>query len=182
MFSWGVISQKELFQHFAREAAPPQIDLDLNITHYGIVESPLKAIYGQVSAYEIAQWYKAHGNHLFSGNIRHFLGLRDGTVNERMSETLTETPGLFWYYNNSITLVAEDVVRKPVGSADRTVGVFECKNVSVVNGAQTVGTIGRSVIPEDSGSRRSGARDQSRRRGLCHGPRYHSSLEHAKPY
>lgn len=149
MFSWGALSQKELFQYFAREAAPPQIDLDINITHYGMIDSPLKAIYGQVSAHEISKWYISHGNRLFAGNIRHFLGLRSD-VNDVMMKALSETPDLFWFYNNGITIIAEDIVRKPIGSADRSIGVFACKNVTVVNGAQTVGTIGRSGSSEES--------------------------------
>lgn len=149
MFSWGALSQKELFQYFAREAAPPQIDLDINITHYGLIDSPLKAIYGQVSAHEISKWHIAHGNRLFAGNIRHFLGLRSD-VNDVMAETLRQSPDLFWFYNNGITIIAEDITRKPVGSADRSIGVFACKNITVVNGAQTVGTIGRAGVAEES--------------------------------
>src|SRR5262249_5434994 len=54
----------------------------------------------------------------------------------------------FWYYNNGITMMVEDLKRQAIGGSDRSVGVFECKNVTIVNGAQTVGTIGRTAKDE----------------------------------
>jgi len=148
LFFFAAISQRELFQHFVREAAPPQIDLSIRLTHYGLVESPLRAVYGQVSAVEVAQWYRSHGNHLFSGNIRNFLGSSE--VNAAIQDTLKTDADKFWYYNNGITIIAEDLKRQAIGGTDRTVGIFDCKNVTIVNGAQTVGTVGRTVAGDDS--------------------------------
>jgi AIPR protein len=51
---------------------------------------------------------------------------------------------------NGITIIAEDLKRQAIGGSDRSVGVFECKNVTIVNGAQTVGTIGRTLSGDDS--------------------------------
>ena len=48
------------------------------------------------------------------------------------------------------TIIAEDLRRQVIGGSDRSVGVFECKNVTVVNGAQTVGTIGRTLAVDES--------------------------------
>ena len=148
LFFFMPITQREFFQYFAREAAPPQIDLTVKLTHYGLVESPLRAVYGQVSAVEVAQWYRNHGNHLFARNIRNFLGSSE--VNVAIAETLNASPALFWYYNNGITMVVEDLKRQAFGGSDKSVGVFDCKNVTIVNGAQTVGTIGRTVQGDDS--------------------------------
>jgi hypothetical protein len=67
LFFFLPITQRELFQHFVQEAAPPQINLTIRLAHYGLVESPLRAVYGQVSASDVAQWYKNHGNHIFAG-------------------------------------------------------------------------------------------------------------------
>jgi hypothetical protein len=57
LFFFFPITQRELFQHFVHEAAPPQINLTIRLTHYGLVESPLRAVYGQVSAADVAEWY-----------------------------------------------------------------------------------------------------------------------------
>lgn len=142
------ISQRELFQHFVQQAAPPQIDLTIRLTHYGVVESPLRAVYGQVSALDVASWYGTYGNHLFAGNIRNFLGSSE--VNSAIAETISGDPNYFWYYNNGITIIAEDLKRQAIGGSDRSVGVFDCKNITVVNGAQTVGTIGQTLSDNDT--------------------------------
>jgi|SRR5579871_12783 len=64
LFFFSSITQRELFQHFVHEAAPPQINLSIRLAHYGLVDSPLKAVYGQVSAVDVATWYKGYGNNL----------------------------------------------------------------------------------------------------------------------
>jgi hypothetical protein len=148
LFFFSPVTQRELFQHFVREAAPPQIDLTVRLTHYGLVESPLRAVYGQVSAADVASWYRQHGNHLFAGNIRNFLGSSE--VNAAIEDTLHSNANYFWYYNNGITIIAQDLKRQPIGGSDRSVGIFECQNVTVVNGAQTVGTVGRALTGEES--------------------------------
>jgi hypothetical protein len=148
LFYFVPITQRELFQHFVQEAAPPQINITVRLAHYGLVESPLKAVYGQVSAADVAHWYKNHGNHLFAGNIRNFLGSSE--VNSAIAQTIKSEAEYFWFYNNGITVIAEDLKRQAIGGNDRTIGVFDCKNVTIVNGAQTVGTIGRNISTEES--------------------------------
>jgi hypothetical protein len=148
MFFFKAIAQRELFQHFVQEVAPPQINLSIRLKHYGLVESPLRAVYGQVSALDVARWYRKHGSNLFSGNIRNFLGSSE--VNNAIADTLKSDAENFWYYNNGITIIAEDLKRQAIGGSDRTVGIFECGNVTIVNGAQTVGTIGRALGSDDS--------------------------------
>ena len=148
LFFFSSITQRELFQHFVHEAAPPQIDLSIRLTHYGLVDSPLRAVYGQVSAVDVAGWYKSYGNNLFAGNIRNFLGSSE--VNTAISNTLTSEAEHFWFYNNGITIVAENLKRQAIGGNDRSVGIFDCAKVTIVNGAQTVGTIGRSLAGENN--------------------------------
>lgn len=107
LFFFSAVTQRELFQHFVSEAAPPQINLNVRLTHYGLVESPLRAVYGQVSAVDVAEWYRRHGNHLFAGNIRNFLGSSE--VNAAIAETLKSEATFFWYYNNGITIIIEAI-------------------------------------------------------------------------
>lgn len=148
LFFFSSITQRELFQHFVHEAAPPQIDLSIRLAHYGLVESPLKAVYGQVSAVDVAAWYKNYGNNLFAGNIRNFLGSSE--VNAAISKTLTTDAEHFWFYNNGITMIAESLKRQPVGGNDRSIGIFDCSKVTIVNGAQTVGTVGRTLTGDSA--------------------------------
>lgn len=149
MFFFTTITQKEFFQYFVHEAAPPKIDLTVKLAHYGLMESPLKAVYGQVSAADVAEWYKKYGNSLFSGNIRHFLGMKS-EVNAAISKTLASAPDNFWYFNNGLTLIVQSLNKQAFGGSDRSVGLFDCSGVTVVNGAQTVGTIGRSGLSMES--------------------------------
>jgi hypothetical protein len=148
LFFFSAITQRELFKYFVHEAAPPQINITVRLTHYGIVENPLRSVYGQVSASDVAQWYKSHGNNLFAGNIRNFLGSSE--VNTAIAETLKSEAAYFWFYNNGITIIAEDLKKQAIGGSDRSVGMFDCKNVTIVNGAQTVGMIGRAPNLDDS--------------------------------
>ncbi|HKS20063.1 MAG TPA: AIPR family protein [Bradyrhizobium sp.] len=148
LFFFSSITQRELFQHFVHEAAPPQINLSIRLAHYGLVESPLKAVYGQVSAVDVAAWYKTYGNNLFAGNIRNFLGSSE--VNTAISTTLATDAHYFWFYNNGITIIAESLKRQAIGGNDRSIGIFDCAKVTIVNGAQTVGTIGRTLAGDSS--------------------------------
>src|SRR5262249_7405925 len=45
------------------------------------------------------------------------------------------------YFNNGLTALCASVQKKLVGGTGREIGIFDCKGVSVVNGAQTVGSI-----------------------------------------
>jgi hypothetical protein len=148
LFFFSSITQRELFHFFVRQAAPPQINLEIRLKHFGVVESPLKAVYGQLSASDVASWYRKHGNQLFARNIRSFLGSSE--VNNSISETLKSSPENFWYYNNGITIVVDDLKKQAIGGSDHSIGQFDCQNVTIVNGAQTVGTIGRDEIGGES--------------------------------
>lgn len=90
---------------------------------------------------QIGAWWENHRTRLFVKNLRGVLG--DTDVNNEIRDTIEKTPELFWYFNNGVTIVAKKVVKALVGGGDTAVGVFKCDDVSVVNGAQTVGAIGK---------------------------------------
>lgn len=62
-------------------------------------------------------------------------------MNESIARTLLANPDRFWYFNNGITVLCESLRKKPLGGPNNETGTFECRGASVVNGAQTVGTI-----------------------------------------
>lgn len=119
------------------------IDLDdVEIEHYGKKNEPYLAFYGQISGDQILEWWTAHGTRLFSKNIRNLLGNTD--VNESIKMTAINNPEMFWYYNNGITLLVSDIEphrRNANRGTER--GRFKFTNASVINGAQTVSTIGQ---------------------------------------
>src|SRR5205085_5896671 len=62
-------------------------------------------------------------------------------VNDAIVATVRDLPDNFLYFNNGITLLCSELEKQPLGGKSRNSGVFECKGASVVNGAQTVGSI-----------------------------------------
>ncbi|MGY3529796.1 AIPR family protein [Bradyrhizobium sp. USDA 4452] len=71
-------------------------------------------------------------------------------INTAIGNTLASDPQHFWYYNNGITIIANGFKRQAIGGNDRSVGIFDCTGVTIVNGAQTVGTIGRFLTGDES--------------------------------
>jgi hypothetical protein len=132
------LSQKELYSAIADLG--DSIDLEVMLYEWAKVSTPYEAYYGQVKAADVASWWHKHGFTLFTANLRNFLGA--GDVSQGMSATLATEPENFWYFNNGVTVLCGDVTKKLMGGNDRTAGTFDCKKVSIVNGAQTVGTIG----------------------------------------
>ena len=47
-----------------------------------------------------------------------------------------------FYYNNGVKLLCRKITRKAAHSTDRITGLFALEGVSLVNGAQTTGSIG----------------------------------------
>lgn len=141
-FQVHLVSAEDLTE-WLQSGSQISIDLeDVEIEHYGLRSGPYSAFYGQISGDQIAEWWTAHGPRLFSKNIRNLLGNTD--VNDSIKETATKSPEMFWYYNNGITLLVSDIKphrRNANRGTDR--GVFDFVNASVINGAQTVSTIGQ---------------------------------------
>lgn len=139
--SFVYLSQAEIRRFLVDEQASPRIDLTVGISDWGQVESTPRAIYGQVAAQDVGEWYLEHGLPLLDKNVR--VVLSDSEVNNSLAETLTADPSLFWYYNNGITVLCDEIVKAPAGGADRRMGIFTFQGATVVNGAQTVGTIAK---------------------------------------
>lgn len=59
-----------------------------------------------------------------------------------MNETLNNSPELFKYFNNGISILCDSINKTAFGGTNTDLGIFGCTNIQIVNGAQTVGTIG----------------------------------------
>jgi hypothetical protein len=142
------IDQAGVYGLITAESTPLKIKLQIGLNKWGVVEKPFLAYYGHIHVGEIAQWWKDHSNFLFVQNLRHFYYNSD--VNDALKKTLAHEPEYFWYFNNGITVICDSVVKGLAGSTDNQVGIFTCQGVSVVNGAQTVGSIGGVIgsIPD----------------------------------
>lgn len=136
-----VINQAGLYGFLTASVDGHPIDIELAVKHWGLIDSPHRAFYGQVDGFQIASLFAQHGERLFSKNIRGILGSTE--VNNEIRDTLSTNPDLFWFYNNGITLIATKFEKAMIGGASKDLGIFKCYGASVVNGAQTVSSIGR---------------------------------------
>lgn len=115
-------------------------DVELSLLEWGENKDPYYAVYGKISCADIAEWHKEHGDLLFSENIRYTL--TSSEINKNISESLVNHPADFWYMNNGITAICDELRRKPVGLGEqRESSLWTLSNVKIVNGAQTTSAI-----------------------------------------
>jgi AIPR protein len=141
-FEWQDCQVDQVHSWLTLEHALQPITVQLNLESYGHTEGPYRAFYGTIKATQLHALYATHGKRLFEKNIRHFLGLRN--VNSEIRRTVQENPEQLFFRNNGITAVCSKV-EAPTGN--RRSGNFSFENFSIVNGAQTVGSIFSSHTP-----------------------------------
>ncbi len=137
----SVLNQAAVHNSIVAGVAGDPINLEIGLKAWGRKESPHEAYYGLLSGEQMVSWWSKYRTRLFARNLRGMLGETD--VNAEMRETLLRRPGDFWYYNNGITIVTRRAQRAMAGGASHDFAIFHCDDVSIVNGAQTVGTIGK---------------------------------------
>lgn len=135
------ISFADVYSYLAKGQEQDNIVIDdVILNNWGKIDSPYCAYYGMISAAAIGEWYKTFGNALFAKNIRFYKGNTE--VNEGIKKALLQEPEKFFYYNNGIKLLCNAINRKAKDSTTNVTGLFALDGVSLVNGAQTAGTIG----------------------------------------
>lgn len=136
------LKMSEIFTYLASGQGNDIIEIDdVILNNWGFVDAPLKAYYGTISAAAIGDWYIRFGNKLFDKNIRYYKGNTD--VNDGITRVLKEEAENFFYYNNGIKLLCKKITRKTAYSDSNKTGLFHLEGVSLVNGAQTTGSIGK---------------------------------------
>lgn len=137
-----IISQKELHESIAGTLEGTPINADVMLQNWGQLKEPYQAFYGRINARELAEWYIQHGDRLFTKNLRKLIS--DSAINDQIVNTLLQAPEHFWYFNNGVTVLCQRVSKTLLGGGDTSQGVFTCEGMSVVNGAQTVGSVARA--------------------------------------
>lgn len=133
------LGQADFFRAIA-ERPRTAINLDVQMLDWGKGADPHRIFYGRVSAADIATWFTDHGSDLFADNIRVVIPRSD--INDGILKTIKDAPQLFAYYNNGITVLADNISVGLGGTLNRDVGYFKLTGASIVNGAQTVSTLG----------------------------------------
>lgn len=141
LLTFSEIKLQEIYEFLANGQNGDNIILnDVILTNWGMVDTPFKAYYGAISVSAIGEWYNQYGNRLFAKNIRYYKGSTE--VNQGIKDVLKNEPENFFYYNNGIKLLCKKITRKILHGTTREMGLFVLEGVSLVNGAQTTGTIG----------------------------------------
>jgi AIPR protein len=139
-----------LFRDYLDGVAPPIPTLDLEMEagsavtvngvaqrydHAANVESWVFSMTGDA----IASLYDKAGLRLFARNIRGFMGAST-PVNRGMLATLSKEPHRFFYYNNGITILCDEAVKKSSHGRD----ILQVGNPQVINGQQTTRMLAQS--------------------------------------
>jgi len=126
-------------------------EVDLQVEKWLTPGDYKKEIMGIVTGNQIAELYTRFGDALFDNNIRKVI--QNSETNNLILDTIRDTPASFWAYNNGITVLANTIncIGKPRPSLSGSER-FKLSSVSIVNGAQTSGALGRALnegIPLD---------------------------------
>ncbi len=135
-----------MFKDYLEGVAPaiPMLSLKIspegNVQNEGIIHrfDPLKEIESWVfsmAAKDVGYMFEKTGIRLFARNIRGFLGITE--INKAMTETIEKEPENFWYYNNGVTIVCDEVKRETQGGED----CLRVEKPQVINGQQTTRTL-----------------------------------------
>lgn len=114
---------------------------DVQLFSYGRLDEPHTSIFGYIDGTQLKEWWESHNISLFEKNIRGLLG--DTPVNQSIKNTILTEPELFWYFNNGITVLVDRISPHKRNANNNPNGLFTLENITIVNGAQTVNTIGK---------------------------------------
>ena len=136
--------QLELLYNNNSESAVDKDTLSIDTSmKYGSPEESHGAIVCSINGFDLAQLNNLYFNTEVGRNILFGSNLRESLITKKskpflsISKTVIECPENFWYYNNGITIIAEEIIIK-----DDNPNEIILKNFSIVNGAQTTSSLG----------------------------------------
>ena len=144
VISFEKFTLKKAIQSLVNLLDGKPICIDLVIKNWGKVEEPYKAFIGLIDGHSLAQLWIDNRRKLLSENIREFIG--NTLVNTDIKKTALESPELFFYYNNGVTVLCDSINKTAAGGSDHATGIFHIENMKIVNGAQTVGSLGEALL------------------------------------
>lgn len=130
---------KDAYTYLKDSIEGEPINAEIDLFDWGYFDEPYKSYYGIMNCGQVAELISTENNRIFSKNIRSFIGFTG--INKEITNTLLDEPEKFFYLNNGIILICKEVKKSPYNSGRREIGKFHLKDLTVVNGAQTVGAI-----------------------------------------
>lgn len=125
-------AREDMVIDFANDFGAPLPALKASQTGSAL-ESYLLVVPGE----QLAAIYDRWGARLLEANVRSFLQARAKT-NKGIQKTIREEPELFFPYNNGLSATADGVTSQQTESG---LTISSIKNLQIVNGAQTTGSI-----------------------------------------
>jgi AIPR protein. len=109
----SIYSEKEISMKYEEWKHGQVPDLgDIAFNYVDIMDGPQyqpKSFIADLTSESLRKEYRIHKSGLFSRNVRVFYGDKK-KPNREMKETLTKSPSNFWFYNNGITILAENII------------------------------------------------------------------------
>lgn len=110
---------------------------------FNLTQSNWSSFITTVSGQWLASLYREHNkNELFSANVRGFMGANkkdnDKVINSGIQESAGSSPNDFFVFNNGITALVHDFTLDP----NNPNLIKSIRGISIVNGAQTTGSLG----------------------------------------
>ena len=145
--SLRIINIDDIYTYVVVNQFEDQINIDdLCVQRLNYFDDPQETYYGLIKAADLVKIYKKYNNRIFSSNIRYFKG--DTKVNEGIEEIIKTQKKYFHLYNNGIKAICKKIFRKPIHRTSYDIGEFELEGFSIVNGAQTTGTLAKFSTEE----------------------------------
>ncbi|MGW4562800.1 AIPR family protein [Streptomyces sp. NPDC004561] len=145
MLRYQVLNSADFHRQLRQDLQPEPVNVQATMSRWIKRDTPFEAWQGTVAVRDIAAWYADHGDTLYEQNVRNSLGVT--RINSGIKETLIEEPENFWYFNNGITVLCDDIVPHWPGRRRPDEPVrLGLHGVSVVNGAQTVTSIHEAML------------------------------------
>lgn len=128
-------SATEIVRDLLAEQAYKPVHTDIALQKHGKVEHPRSTYYGVAQLGDLVTLHQKHGKALYERNIRYFLGSSKSDVNKAIKTTLHTAPSDFFYLNNGVTAVCDQIEPKANKNGTKK---FKVRGLSIINGAQTV--------------------------------------------
>lgn len=120
------------------------VNADIALQKHAKVENPRTTYYGIARLTDLVALHNDKGKALYERNIRYFLGSTRSEVNKAIKATLRDDPGSFFYLNNGVTAVCDEIELKGTNPSSGF-RKFKVRGLSIINGAQTVASAAEFV-------------------------------------
>ena len=140
----------EIVRDLLAERAYQPVNTDIALQKHEKVETPRTTYFGIAKLADLVALHKDNGKALYERNIRYFLGSRSD-VNKAIKATLRDDPSSFFYLNNGVTAVCDEIEQKGRNPSNGF-RKFKVRGLSIINGAQTVASAAEFVAQHPGSS------------------------------